>query len=471
MLPVRCRAIPRMRLVAAAEMMLLVTVLLGGCDSPGPAPLAVPTGVELGAAVDGFVDESLSPGLRNRRAILVAVNGKTVVERYYDSGAGESDDLASVTKSFLSTLVGIAVSEGVLELDQNLDELLPSYADVMTPQVGAITVRQLLTMTAGLPADGAVDPRPSGEDWVADIVRRGTVQPPGQGFAVLPAWVATYRASRSRRPAGRVAPAIARAGRNPRRGLRPAAVGLREGEAVRSARDRHHAQHSQPVLTGVSDRVEARQIQTYDKAGFAWPRDPQGINVGYGTMKMTAADMVKLGNLYLHKGAWEGEQLVPSGWIEEATSSAVSTGDGGFGGPGYGYQWWVTTSGDHPAFAAIGYGGQNGADRRPSKALARRSFSVHDRVVPDLRLVVVASTWLRATPPAVDSRIWQTMVDLAIVPAIRARRRPDGPPLQLLPKAGRRSDQTASSKAGFDDEWHLGNWSTRKTKRTHRRGR
>ncbi len=377
MLPVRCRAIPRMRLVAAAEMMLLVTVLLGGCDSPGPAPLAVPTGVELGAAVDGFVDESLSPGLRNRRAILVAVNGKTVVERYYDSGAGESDDLASVTKSFLSTLVGIAVSEGVLELDQNLDELLPSYADVMTPQVGAITVRQLLTMTAGLPADGAVDPRPSGEDWVADIVRRGTVQPPGQGFA--------YSSVGSHLLAATLVEASGR----------PLLAYAREKLFDPLGIDTTPA--FQPVLTGVSDRVEARQIQTYDKAGFAWPRDPQGINVGYGTMKMTAADMVKLGNLYLHKGAWEGEQLVPSGWIEEATSSAVSTGDGGFGGPGYGYQWWVTTSGDHPAFAAIGYGGQM------------------IEVVPDLRLVVVASTWFDDTT-SFDSRIWQTMVDLAIVP-------------------------------------------------------
>ena len=377
MLPVRCRATPRMRVVAAVEMVLLVTVLLGACDSPGPVAPAVPTSVELGAAVDGFVDESLSPGIRNRRAILVAVDGKTVVERYYDSGASESDDLASVTKSFLSTLVGIAVSEGVLELDQNLDELLPSYADVMTPQVGAITIRQLLTMTAGLPADGGTDPRPSGEDWVADIVRRGTVQPPGQGFA--------YSSVGSHLLAATLVEASGR----------PLLAYAREKLFDPLGIDTIPA--FQPVLRGVSDRVEARQIRRYEKAGFAWPRDPQGINVGYGSMKMTAADMVKLGNLYLHEGAWEGEQLVPSGWIEEATSRAVRTGAGGFGGPGYGYQWWVTTSGDHPAFAAIGYGGQI------------------VEVVPDLRLVVVASTWFDNTT-SFDSRIWQTMVDLAIVP-------------------------------------------------------
>jgi len=278
-----------MSLLAAVGIVLLVTVLLAGCGSPGGAPPAIPTGVELGAAVDDFVDESLSPGIRNRRAILVAVDGKTVVERYYDSGASESADIASVTKSFLSTLIGIAVSEGVLELDQNLDELLPSYADVMTPQVGAITIRQLLTMTAGLPADDGTDPRPSGEDWVADILGRGTVQPPGQGFA--------YSSVGSHLLAATLVEASGR----------PLLAYAREKLLDPLGIDTTPA--FQPVLTDMSDRVEARQIRTYEKAGFAWPRDPQGINVGYGTMKMTAADMVKLGNLYLHEGAWEGRQL------------------------------------------------------------------------------------------------------------------------------------------------------------------
>jgi CubicO group peptidase (beta-lactamase class C family) len=112
---------------------------------------------------------------------------------------------------------------------------------------------------------------------------------------------------------------------------------------------------------------------------------------------MTAGDMVRLGNLYLDKGAWEGEQLVPSGWVEDATSPVVSTADG-FGGADYGYQWWVTSAGEHPAFAAIGYGGQI------------------VEVVPDLRLVVVASTWIDDTT-SFDSRTWQTMVSLVIVPA------------------------------------------------------
>jgi CubicO group peptidase (beta-lactamase class C family) len=353
--------------------MAVVTVLLAGCGSPGPAAPAPPTGAELAAAVDRFVDQSLSPGIRNRRAILVAVDGKTVVERYYDSSAEESAPIASVTKSVVGTLVGIAVSEGDLTLDQTIRELLPSYAGVMTRQVGAITVRQLLTMTAGLPADGQPDPRPSGSDWVADILRRGTVQPPGQGFA--------YSSVSSHLLAAILVEATGE----------PMLTYAREKLFEPLGIDTRQA--FQPTLaTGQPDPVRA-----YDDAGFAWPRDPQGINVGYGYIKMTAEDMVRLGNLYLDKGAWEGEQLVPSGWVEDATSPVVSTADG-FGGADYGYQWWVTSAGEHPAFAAIGYGGQI------------------VEVVPDLRLVVVASTWIDDTT-SFDSRTWQTMVSLVIVPA------------------------------------------------------
>jgi CubicO group peptidase (beta-lactamase class C family) len=365
-------------LAAAVEIMAVVAVLLAGCSSPDPEPPATPTGAELAAAVDRFVDQSLSPGIRNTRAILVAVDGKTVVERYYDSSAQETAEIASVTKSVVSTLVGIAVSEGDLTLDQTLSELLPAYADVMTGQVGAITVHQLLTMTAGLPANETPNARPSGSDWVADILRTGTVQPPGQSFA--------YSNASSHLLAAILTEATGE----------PPLTYARERLFDPLGIDTRPV--FQPIVApGQPDRVEAQLLPAYEKAGFAWLRDPQGINVGPGGIKMTAEDMVKLGNLYLEKGAWKGEQLVPSDWVEDATSPAVSTGQGGFGGPDYGYQWWVTSAGEYPAFAAIGYGGQI------------------IEVVPDLRLVVVVSTWFE-DPTNFDSRTWETMVDLAIVP-------------------------------------------------------
>lgn len=371
----RLLSTPHKRWTAVLQVTAVVAVLLAGCSSPAPEPPAAPTAAELGAAVDRFVEESLSPGIRNRRAILVAVNGKTMVERYYDSNADETAALASVTKSIVSTLVGIAVSEDLLTLDETLSELLPSHSSVMTSQVRAITLRQLLTMTAGLPEDDGPYSVPSGDDWVTEILRRGTVQSPGEGFA--------YSSVSSHLLAAILTEATAQ----------PLLTYAREKLFDPLGIDTTPAY--QPIISPSPNQAEVR---AYNRADFAWPRDPQGIHIGYGEVKMTAEDMVKLGNLYLHQGRWAGEQVLPSDWVQDATASAVSA-EGGFGGMGYGYQWWVTSAGEHRAFAAIGYGGQI------------------IQVVPDLQLVVVASTWFDDTTLAFDSRIWQTMTSMVIAPA------------------------------------------------------
>ena len=355
--------------------MAVVAGLLG-CSSSRPETRAVPSGAELTTAVDEFVDQNLSLGIRNRRAILVSVDGELLVERYYDSSAHETAAVASVTKSIVSTLVGIAVSEGYLRIEQPLRELLPAYRDLMATQLGGITVHELLTMTAGLPADDGGDPRPKGDDWVADTVRRGTVQPPGQGFA--------YSSVSSHLLAAVLVEATGR----------PLLAYAREKLFDPLGIDTRPA--FQPVL--VAGRREP--VRAYEQAGFAWPRDPQGINVGFGYLKMSAREMVKLGNLFLDGGAWEGEQLVPQSWVEASTSPVVSTagGPGSPGGAHYGYQWWVTSAGNHRAFSAVGYGGQI------------------IEVIPDLRLVVVASTWIDETS-SFDSRTWEFMVTTMIVPA------------------------------------------------------
>ena len=373
----RLLSTPRRRLVAALQVtavLAVLAVLLAGCSSPAPEPPAAPAAADLGAAVDRFVEESLSPGIRNRRAILVAVNGKTMVERYYDSNADETAVVASVTKSIVSTLVGIAVSEDLLTLDETLSELLPSHSSVMTSQVGAITVRQLLTMTAGLPEDDGPDPMPSGDDWVTNILRRGTVQSRGEGFA--------YSSASSHLLAAVLTEATSQ----------PLLTYAREKLFDPLGIDTTPTY--QPII---SPRPDQAEVRAYNRADFAWPRDPQGIHIGYGEVKLSAEDMVKLGNLYLDQGRWAGKQVLSSDWVQDATASAVSTA-GGFGGLGYGYQWWVTSAGEHRAFAAIGYGGQI------------------IEVVPDLGLVVVASTWIDDAT-SFDSRMWEMMVDMVIAPA------------------------------------------------------
>ena len=137
----------------------------------------------------------------------------------------------------------------------------------------------------------------------------------------------------------------------------------------------------------------------YDAApGFVWPQDPQGVHTGFGWAKLTARDMLALGQLYLDDGQADGQQVIPTEWVHLATTPqvAVTTVPGM---DAYGYQWWLTSADEHSAAFAWGFGGQL------------------IEIVPDLNLVVVVST------PLVDQPVFGTalpllsLVNTAIAPA------------------------------------------------------
>jgi CubicO group peptidase (beta-lactamase class C family) len=117
----------------------------------------------------------------------------------------------------------------------------------------------------------------------------------------------------------------------------------------------------------------------YQRAVFAWPVDPQEINLGYALLTLTPRDMLKIGELYLDGGSWHGKRVVPEEWVAEATRTQVSA----FGeSAAYGYFWWVDTVDGDPAYFAAGFGGQL------------------IEVVPARRLVVVVSTELNLLDPS-----------------------------------------------------------------------
>jgi CubicO group peptidase (beta-lactamase class C family) len=228
-------------------------------------------------------------------------------------------------------------------------------------------------MSAGLPGDEDPSwPVLAGGDWVSSILARGTDQPPGDGFA--------YSSVSSHLLAAILVETTGRSVLAYARVKLFGPLGIETRPAF------------QPRL--IPGRPEP--IRAYERAAFAWPRDPQGIHIGFGSLKLTAPDMLKVGTLFLHEGEWRGEQLVPAAWVRQAVSPAVPTGGEGPGSH-YGFQWWVTTAGGHSAFAAIGFGGQI------------------IEVVPDLNLVVVASTWIDEDL-RFDADTWELMVTHASVP-------------------------------------------------------
>ena len=308
--------------------------------------------------------------------MLVNVCGRPVLERYDKSTAADHHNMASVTKSVVSTLVGIALAEGALHgLDQTLAQLLPDHAADMSPAVASITLRQLLTMTAGLDRDGpnsSSGPWVESTDWVRNILRQGSDGSGQFGYSLATSHL--------------LAAILVKA-------------------TGRSVLDYAREKLFEPV--GIETRAAAQPLLVpasaaeYDQAGFAWPVDHQGVNFGAGWLKLTAADMLKIGQLYLNHGQVNGRQVVPAAWVDDATSPQVPTS--GPYGDHYGYQWWVTTAGADPAYAAVGFGGQL------------------IEVVPNRHLVVVFATNLTTDPYQVvraDSRAYEDMVARLIAPRI-----------------------------------------------------
>jgi CubicO group peptidase (beta-lactamase class C family) len=337
---------------------------------------------DAGATIwQGISDEftnSPKDQFHDARAVLISVCGRPVVTQYL--GGAKPEDyhtIASVTKSITSTLVGIALSEGALKsLDQTLGELLPGRHPDMAPAVAALSLRQLLTMSSGLDADGAngaVSDWSTSTDFVGGILRLGITGHVGQ-FAYSTA-TSHVLAAVLRQATGRPLLEYAR-------------------EKLFDPLDIPTQPAEQPLLAESS-------MAGYDGSGFSWPVDHQGVNFGGGWLRLRPADLLKLGQLYLDGGRYHGRQVVPAQWVRDATARQVDT-NGGFGGPAYGYQWWVTTAGKEaePAYAAIGYGGQI------------------IEVVPSRRLVAAFVTEVLTTTAyeKVDGKSYEDVVSYLVVP-------------------------------------------------------
>ena len=112
--------------------------------------------------------------------------------------------------------------------------------------------------------------------------------------------------------------------------------------------------------------------------------------------------MIKLGNLFLNKGVWNGQRVVSQQWVEESTSKHMPTGIYIKYEKDYGYLWWIYEGIEHTLYFANGYGGQ---------------FIV---VVPELELVVVATNnW--SIPGSEANQNWYSTITLIveqIIPAV-----------------------------------------------------
>jgi CubicO group peptidase (beta-lactamase class C family) len=311
---------------------ILMIIILTGC-SQSPAETISPAAVTPTAAqgeywpTDGWrtstpeeqgMDPSKLTQMMERAgdqklsldSLLVIRNGFIVSETYFNSYQADLQHIQySVTKSFLSTLVGIAVDRGMLTIDSRVLEYFPGKSFKNPDERKTrMTVEDLLTMRSGLEwqdADPVFNAMYGSSDWVKFMLDRPMLQSPGTLFNYCSG--CTHLLSAILQEA---------AGKN------------------------------------ANDFAEEVLFHPLGITNYWWESDPQGISIGGWGLHLTPRDMAKLGYLYLHSGEWNGQQVVSEEWVQTATSKHTSTG----GTLGYGYQWWTYPSWN--AYAALGRGGQ-----------------------------------------------------------------------------------------------------------------
>jgi CubicO group peptidase (beta-lactamase class C family) len=247
----------------------------------------------------------------NLHSLMILRNDLVVLEAYFSPYTMEQKHVMfSITKSIMATLIGIAIEQGYIEgVDQRISELLPeaSLPDP-DPQKEKITLEDVLTMTSGLgweETDRTFGQLYGQYDWLGYVLGKEMVADPGSRFS--------YCSGCSHILSGVL---LETTGMNP----------------LDFARENLFA----PL--GITD--------------FRWETDREGLPIGGWGLELTTRDMAKLGILYLERGSWNGQQIVPAEWIDKAVEYKV--GAGGF--VGYGYQWWIYP--EYNAYSAFGRGGQ-----------------------------------------------------------------------------------------------------------------
>ncbi|HEU5486662.1 MAG TPA: serine hydrolase, partial [Microlunatus sp.] len=223
-----------------------------------------------------------------------------------------------------------------------LSELLPEQVSVMTPEQKDITLKQLLTMTGGVTGSATGLDVQAG-DPVETILTYGMDSEPGTIFGYSDA------------SAHLVATALRRA-------------------IARPILDYAREKLFDPLGIVTRPAWEGSNRFTgggFDDAGFGWLVDSTGVHGGGYGLRLTARDLVKIGQLYLDGGRWQGRRLVPESWVRESTSNQLTPEQGH--GDRYGYFWWVIDEPDVSGFMAAG------------------SFNQVIFVVPARRLVVVTT--------------------------------------------------------------------------------
>lgn len=211
-------------------------------------------------------------------SVMILRHGKVIAEGWWKPYQADlRHTMYSVSKSFTATAVGFAVTENKLSVNDKVISFFPQdLPDTVSDYLKELTVRDLLTMSVGQEPDPTGMVIATQENWVKGFFSIPIKYKPGSRF--LYNSMATYMLS--------------------------AIVQKITGERV-------------------LEYLKPRLFTPLGINNIDWEVDPKGINSGGWGLRLKTEDMAKFGQLFLQKGKWNGKQIIPSTWVEEASSFKI----------------------------------------------------------------------------------------------------------------------------------------------------
>jgi CubicO group peptidase (beta-lactamase class C family) len=249
-------------------------------------------------------------------SVQIVRHGKLALDAYfYPYNSTMRHDVASVTKSVTSTLIGLAIEKKLIgDVQQPILSFFPNRSVAnLDANKQKLTLEHVLTMQAGWdcgfePKEARLVEMRRSADWLQFMLDLPMVAEPGTRFAYCSG--------------------------NP-----------------------HLLSMILSQTTGTNALAFARRelFEPLDIRDVAWPADPRGNTHGWGDLQLHPHDMAKLGQLFLQRGRWGERQIISEAWIRAATRAHLQRTTNS---DRYGYQWWVKGE-DYPGmFEAVGRGGQ-----------------------------------------------------------------------------------------------------------------
>ena len=287
----------------------------GTAGAQGPLPRSTPEAQGVSSAGVRAYLEAADREVKSMHSFMLIRHGHVVAEAWWKPQTPEmAHQLWSLSKSFTSTAVGLAVADGKLKLDDPVLKFFPEEAPAeVSDHLRAMTVRDLLTMTCGHETEvklSMTDTVP----WVRAFLAHPVPHAPGTHFQY----------------------------NTPGTHMLSAIVRKVTGETV----------------------LEYLQPRLFAPLGIdhpEWPASPQGNTIGGWGLKVRTEDIAKFGQLYLQKGQWQGKSLIPAPWVEQASARQVPNAAGRKNpdesdwAQGYGFQFWRCR---HGAYRGDGKDGQ-----------------------------------------------------------------------------------------------------------------